>query len=102
MRELSGGNQQKLVVARELARDPAIVVAAYPTRGLDVRTQAFVKARIAAARDRGAAVLLVSNDLAEVLELADRVMVMSAGRIHGPVETAAATLAELGAWMTAR
>lgn len=102
MRELSGGNQQKLVIARELARNPDIVIAAYPTRGLDVRTQAFVKARLTAARDRGAAVLLVSNDLAEVMEIADRVMVMSAGRIHGPVDTAATTLAELGAWMTAR
>ena len=90
------------VVARELASAPSIIVAAYPTRGLDVRTMAFVRSRLIAARDAGAAVLVVSNDLAEVRDLADRVMVMSAGRIHGPVPAAAASLAQLGAWMTAR
>jgi simple sugar transport system ATP-binding protein len=100
--ELSGGNQQKLVVARELASSPDMIVAAYPTRGLDLRTIAFVKSQLLAARDRGAAVLVISNDVAEVLELADRVMVMSSGRIHGPVATQSATLEQLGAWMTAR
>lgn len=102
LEELSGGNQQKLVIARELANRPAIVIAAYPTRGLDVRTMAFVKAQLLAARNRGAAVLVVSNDLAEITEIADSVMVMAGGHAHGPVPAATTTLQGLGAWMTGR
>ena len=76
---LSGGNQQKLVLARELDGAPAALIAENPTRGLDVRASAAVHAQLREARDRGAALLLYSSDLEEVLELADRVIVMFAG-----------------------
>jgi simple sugar transport system ATP-binding protein len=100
--QLSGGNQQKFVLARELDDDPAIVLAAHPTRGLDFRTMVSVKQELMRARNRGAAVLLVSADLAEIWEMADRVMVMIEGRIRGPVAASATTLQEVGHWMTSR
>jgi general nucleoside transport system ATP-binding protein len=78
---LSGGNAQKLLIARELDREPRVIVAHSPSRGLDARATAEVQARLLAARDAGAAVLLVSEDLDEILALADRVGVMSRGRI---------------------
>ena len=80
-RTLSGGNQQKLVVARALARNTALVVAEEPTRGLDVRAAAGVHAQLRAAADAGAAVLFHSSDLDEVFELATRVVVMTRGRM---------------------
>jgi simple sugar transport system ATP-binding protein len=79
---LSGGNQQKLVLARELDGDPEAVVAENPTRGLDVRAAAAVLARLREARDRGAAVVVHSSDLDEVLAIADRVVVVHAGRVR--------------------
>jgi simple sugar transport system ATP-binding protein len=78
---LSGGNAQKLILARELSRAPSIIVAHSPTRGLDVRACAAVHARLVAARDAGAAVVLISEDLDEVLGIADRIGVMTRGRI---------------------
>ncbi|WP_226687283.1 ABC transporter ATP-binding protein [Stutzerimonas stutzeri] len=78
---LSGGNAQKLVIAREFSRDPQLVLVHSPSRGLDVRATAAVHARLRAARDAGAAVLVISEDLDEVLALADRIGVMNAGRI---------------------
>ncbi|MEP6721044.1 MAG: ABC transporter ATP-binding protein [Variovorax sp.] len=83
---LSGGNAQKLVLAREFGRAPRIVLAHSPSRGLDVRASAEVHARLLAARDAGAAVLLISEDLDEVLALADRVGVMTRGRIVAEFE----------------
>ncbi len=80
-RELSGGNQQKLVLARELADRPAMVVAENPTRGLDIRATAAVQEQLRAARDAGSAVVLYSSDLDEVLALADRLMVVHAGSV---------------------
>ncbi|MET3497197.1 ABC transporter ATP-binding protein [Variovorax boronicumulans] len=80
---LSGGNAQKLVLAREFGKSPTLVLAHSPSRGLDVRASAEVHARLRAARDGGAAVLLISEDLDEVLQLADRVGVMTRGRIAG-------------------
>lgn len=78
---LSGGNKQKVVIARELAAKPELLIASQPTRGVDVGSIEFIHARIIEARDRGAAVLLVSAELDEVLGLADRVAVMYDGRI---------------------
>jgi ABC-type uncharacterized transport system ATPase subunit len=78
---LSGGNAQKLILSRELSRAPSIIVAHSPTRGLDVRACAAVHARLVAARDAGAAVVLISEDLDEVLGIADRIGVMTRGRI---------------------
>ena len=82
MSTLSGGNQQKLVLARELSDGPALVVAENPTRGLDVHATAQVHARLREARDRGAAVVVYSTDLDEVLALATRVLVVHAGTVR--------------------
>ena len=78
---LSGGNAQKLVIAREFSRPPQLVLAHSPSRGLDVKAGLAVRERLKAARDSGAAVLLISEDLDEVMSLADRIGVMTAGRI---------------------
>ncbi|HSJ95314.1 MAG TPA: ABC transporter ATP-binding protein [Gaiellaceae bacterium] len=80
---LSGGNQQKVVVAREVSRDPAILLAGQPTRGLDVGAIEFVHRRLVTERDEGRAILLVSFELEEVLSLSDRILVMFEGRIVG-------------------
>jgi ABC-type uncharacterized transport system ATPase subunit len=82
---LSGGNQQKVVLARELSRPLKLLIVAQPTRGLDVGSMEFVHRRIVAARDAGAAVVLVSTELDEVLGLADRIAVMYRGKIAGEV-----------------
>jgi len=79
--ELSGGNQQKLVVARELSRTPAVLVAENPTRGLDISAAAAIHGRIRSAAAAGAAVLFYSTDLDEVLYLAHRVIVVTRGTI---------------------
>ena len=80
---LSGGNQQKVVVARELSRNPRLLVASQPTRGLDVGATEFVHGRLVAERDAGNAVLLVSFSLDEILGLSDRILVLYEGRIVG-------------------
>ncbi|WP_283139545.1 ABC transporter ATP-binding protein [Rhizohabitans arisaemae] len=97
---LSGGNQQKLVVGRELARDPSVLIAGQPTRGLDIGAAGDVHRELAALRDGGAGVLLVSMDLTEVLAVADRIVVMRSGRIVGDVPAADADVDTLGGWMT--
>ncbi|GAB4306529.1 MAG: ABC transporter ATP-binding protein [Candidatus Bipolaricaulota bacterium] len=79
-KSLSGGNQQKLIVGRELAKDPAIVIASQPTRGLDVGAAQYIRDTLVEMRDRGRAILLVSADLDEVLALSDRVAVMYEGK----------------------
>jgi general nucleoside transport system ATP-binding protein len=94
---LSGGNQQKLVVGRELAREPAVVVAENPTRGLDVRATEEIHLRLREAAARGAAVLVHSSDLDEVIELSGRIVVMSRGALLEPPPGAAR--AEIGGLM---
>jgi ABC-type uncharacterized transport system ATPase subunit len=79
----SGGNQQKIVLAREMERDPAVLVIGQPTRGVDVGAIEFIHKRIIEMRDAGKAVLLVSVELDEIRSLADRVLVMFDGRIVG-------------------
>jgi simple sugar transport system ATP-binding protein len=79
-KSLSGGNQQKLIVGRELAKDPAIVIASQPTRGLDVGAAQYIRDTLVEMRDRGRAILLVSADLDEVLALSDRVAIMYEGK----------------------
>ena len=96
---LSGGNQQKMVLARELLAEPSIILAAHPSRGLDIRTIAFVQETLRDHRARGAAILLVSADLGEIRGLADRVVVFAAGSARGPVPVAETTHEGLGAWM---
>ena len=78
---MSGGNQQKVVIAREVSRDPSVLVAAQPTRGLDVGAIEFVHRRLVEQRDAGKAVLLVSLELEEILSLSDRILVLYEGRI---------------------
>ncbi|HEX7256378.1 MAG TPA: ABC transporter ATP-binding protein, partial [Gaiellaceae bacterium] len=96
---LSGGNQQKVVVAREVERDPRVLLAAQPTRGLDVGAIEFVHRRLIEERDQGRAILLVSLELEEILSLADRILVMFEGRIVGEY-TPDVTAEELGIAMT--
>jgi simple sugar transport system ATP-binding protein len=96
---LSGGNQQKVVVAREIACDPKLLVAHQPTRGLDVGAIEFVHRRLIAERDRGRGVLLVSLEYEEVRSLADRILVIYEGRIAGEFAPDASE-EELGIAMT--
>ncbi len=92
---LSGGNQQKVVIAREVERDPKVLVAAQPTRGLDVGAIEFVHRRLIEERDEGRAILLVSFELEEVLSLADRILVVYEGQVVGEYPPTA-TQEELG------
>ncbi len=97
---LSGGNQQKLVIAREISRGAAVMLVAHPTRGVDLGATAFIHGRLIAARNSGRAILLVSSELSEILALSDRVLVMYGGRfVH---ETAPHMTDErtLGMYMT--
>jgi simple sugar transport system ATP-binding protein len=83
---LSGGNQQKVVAAREIARDPKVLVAAQPTRGLDVGAIEYLHRRLIEERDEGRAILLISLELDEVLSLSDRILVMYEGHVVGDHE----------------
>jgi len=96
---LSGGNQQKVIVAREFGRDVKLVVASQPTRGLDVGSIEYIHRRIVQQRDAGVAILIVSTELDEVLALGDRVAVMYAGEIVGVLPAAEATRERVGLLM---
>jgi general nucleoside transport system ATP-binding protein len=95
-RQLSGGNLQKVVLGREFAGEPRVLVAASPTRGLDVAAIETVHAYLRTAAASGVAILLISEDLDEILALADRVAVMYEGRIAGEVEAGGASIEEIG------
>jgi simple sugar transport system ATP-binding protein len=99
IRTLSGGNQQKVVVARELEGSPELIIAAHPTRGLDIHAARFVHSRLIHARNRSKAVLLVSSELDELLHLSDRIAVMYDGKIVGVVKPSETNKQELGALM---
>ena len=99
-RTLSGGNMQKVILARVLSRNPQVVIASQPTRGLDVGATEYVRARLLEQRDRGAAVLLVSEDLDEVVALSDRIAVIYEGQIVGILPARDATVAKLGLMMS--
>ncbi len=96
---LSGGNQQKVIVARELSRPVSLLVANQPTRGLDVGSIEYIHRQIIDMRDQGVAVLLVSAELDEIMSLSDRIAVMYKGQIVATVDAETATKAELGLWM---
>jgi len=98
--DLSGGNQQKLIVARELSGRPSLLVASQPTRGVDIGAVEFVHRSLVAMRDAGAAVLLVSAELSEIMSLSDRIGVMYRGAIVAWFPGGAVTEEELGACMT--
>ncbi|UUP15670.1 ABC transporter ATP-binding protein [Nitratireductor thuwali] len=99
VRLLSGGNMQKLILGRALDPDPAVILANQPTRGLDVGAVSYVHRRLLEARRRGAAVLLISEDLDEILALSDEVCVMFKGRISPPSPRGARSIQELGEMM---
>ena len=99
---LSGGNQQKLVVGRELSDDPVLLIAAHPTRGVDVGAQAGIWEELRRARARGLAVLLISADLDELIGLSDAIAVILRGRLVATADPATVTPEELGAAMTVR
>jgi ABC-type uncharacterized transport system ATPase subunit len=97
---LSGGNQQKVIVAREMRFDPILLLAAQPTRGVDVGATEFIYQQLIAARERGKAVLLVSADLDEILSLSDRIGVIFKGKIIREFRQEEATKEQVGLYMT--
>ena len=99
VRSMSGGNQQKAIIAREIDRDPKLLVAVQPTRGLDVGAIEYIHRQIVAERDKGKAVLLVSLELDEVMNLSDRILVMYEGEIVGEFDPTPPTVQELGLYM---
>ena len=100
IRTLSGGNMQKVLLARAIARGPTALVASQPSRGLDVGACDYVYSQLRSLRDAGAGVLLVSEDLDELLDLCDRVVVLFSGRVIGEVDAAHASRQQLGLLMT--
>ena len=98
-RAMSGGNQQKAIIAREIDKAPKLLIAVQPTRGLDVGAIEYIHKKIVAQRDAGKAVLLVSLELDEVMSLADRILVMYEGEIVGELDPKKTTVEELGLYM---
>jgi simple sugar transport system ATP-binding protein len=101
-RELSGGNQQKLVLGRELSRNPKLLIAMQPTRGLDVGAIEYVHKRLLEQATAGTAILLISSELDEILTLSDRVSVLRDGKIVGTLPRASATVENIGPLMLAK
>lgn len=99
VRSMSGGNQQKAVVAREMDREHSLLIAVQPTRGLDVGAIEYIHNQLVAKRDEGSAVLLISFELDEVMNLADRILVMYEGEIVGQLDPKTTTVQELGLYM---
>ena len=98
-RSMSGGNQQKAIVAREIDKDPELLIAVQPTRGLDVGAIEYIHKQIIAQRDAGKAVLLVSLELDEVMNLSDRILVMYEGEIVGEFDPKTTDVQTLGLYM---
>ena len=98
-RSMSGGNQQKAIIAREIDKDPQLLVAVQPTRGLDVGAIEYIHSQLVAERDKGRAVLLVSLELDEVMNLSDRILVMYEGEIVGEFDPKQTSVQELGLYM---
>ncbi len=97
--QLSGGNQQKVILARELAGEPQLIIAMQPTRGLDISATEYVQQSLLEQRSRGAAILYISTELEEVMALSDRLAVIYAGEFVDIVEAATATVETVGLWM---
>jgi len=102
VRQLSGGNMQKVILARNLSRHPQVVIAAQPTRGLDVGATDYVRGKLLEQRARGAAVLLISEDLDEIMSLADRIAVIYEGKLMGILPAQLATVENLGLMMSGK
>ena len=101
-RDLSGGNQQKVILAREMEQNPQLLIAVHPTRGLDVGAATYIHDRMIQAREQGCAILLISTDLAEVLLMADRIGVMFEGRIQGIFSGAQPPMDDISAAMAGK
>ena len=99
-RSMSGGNQQKGIVAREITRNPDLLIAVQPTRGLDVGAIEYIHNKILEVRNNKKAVLLVSFELEEVMKLSDRILVMFEGEIVGELDPKTTSLQELGLYMS--
>ena len=99
-KSLSGGNLQKLMLARELAGKPVLIIASQPTRGLDVGAMEYIHQRILQERERGAGILLISEDLDEIFSLSDRIVVIFEGEIMGEARGATASREQIGLWMS--
>jgi simple sugar transport system ATP-binding protein len=97
---MSGGNQQKAIVAREIDRSPDVFIVAQPTRGLDVGAIEYIHKRIVEERDKGKAILLVSLELDEIIDVSDRIAVIHGGEIVGIVSAASANENDLGLMMS--
>ena len=95
----SGGNQQKLVIAREVEQDPDVLLVGQPTRGVDIGAIEYIHQQIIAMRDKGKAVLLVSVELDEIMSLSDRILVIADGRIVGELDGARADERTIGLMM---
>ena len=98
-RSLSGGNIQKLILARELSAEPTVLVASQPTRGVDIGAAEYIHRRLIEERDRGTAILVISEDLDEVLTLADQVAIMFEGRLMAVRDRTAVRVEEIGLLM---
>jgi simple sugar transport system ATP-binding protein len=99
VKNLSGGNIQKLILARELARKPKVLIAAQPTRGVDIGATEYIHERLLLQRDSGTAILLISEDLDEIRTLSDRIAVIYEGNIMGIVDRDSATVEQIGLMM---
>jgi simple sugar transport system ATP-binding protein len=97
---LSGGNQQKFIVGREMSGSPALLLASHPTRGVDVGAQAAIWNELRAAREKGMAIVLISADLEELIGLSDRLIVMLRGSVTAELDPAKTTPESLGSAMT--
>jgi len=98
-KNLSGGNLQRLILARELSRNPKLLIANQPTRGLDVGATEFIRSKLMEQRGKGMAILLISEDLDEIMSMSDRIAVMYEGKIAGMVPAAKAKIKEIGLMM---
>ncbi len=99
-KSLSGGNLQKVMLARELAGEPTLIIASQPTRGLDVGAMEYIHQRLVRERERGAGILLISDDLDEIFALSDRIVVLYEGKIMGEAPGATASREQIGLWMS--
>ena len=99
MKNLSGGNVQKLILARELSREPLLVLASQPTRGVDVGASEYIRDQLMQQRNNGVAILLISEDLDEIMALSDRIVVFYEGRVVGEVQREDANVESLGLMM---
>lgn len=99
VRSMSGGNQQKAIIAREINKAPELLVAVQPTRGLDIGAIEYIHSQLVAQRDSGKAVLLVSFEMDEVMDVSDRILVMYEGELVGQFDPKHITVEELGLYM---